>query len=190
MAGTLGELKMALIQIKGKLIQHPVFSRGAGLPVDDPGSTTEIEELNRLGVRLSIIVRELRNKSASLTGREAGLWGMKPDQRYLAKASIRGQQAELQEVLRLAAEIQKLLDDLIRKNGLLEEGEIAKGVSEFLEHVYHDAHHHTEVHSNPSQLSYIPAPAAGHFAGSLEGLTIWIFVALRALHNRAQRKQK
>jgi hypothetical protein len=180
MASTLGELKMALVHIKGKLFQHPVFTRRAGLPIDDSGRTRELEELDALNFQLSIVIRELRNKSNSLTGRQASLWGMRPEDRYRAAASIRGQQAEVQEVLRLAAEIQQMLEDLIRNSGLIPEGDVAEGLAKFIEQMYHQAHTHGEVHNVPDRLSYVPAPAHGEFGGSIEGVTILVFMALHA----------
>jgi hypothetical protein len=180
---------MLLYRIRGRLIEHPVFGRGTGVPVDDPGQVRELEELDRLSLQLSLVLRELKSKSHLLGVREQNLWNVPRSDRYRAATSIQGQQNELNEVLKLAIEVQKLLEDLIRKSGLIGEGELSQGVGEFIEKMYHQAHSHGEVQNMPDGLAYI-SPSKGEYAGSVEGVTIFVFVALRALIYMGKRAGK
>jgi hypothetical protein len=189
MASTISELRILLYRIQQKLVAHPIFTRGAGVPVDDPARVRELEELDKMSLQLSLIARELKNKSHLLAARETNLRKLPHEDRYLAAASIRGQQSEIADVLKLAGEIQKLLEDLLRRSGLIGEGELADGLGKFIEKLYHQAHTHGEVHNMPDGLAYA-SPAKGEFGGSIESVTILVFVALRAVVYAAKRAAK
>ena len=177
---TLSDLKLLLYRLRGHLIEHPVFSRGTGVPVDDPTYAREIAELDQLSLQLSLILRELKNKSHLLGVQEQNLWNVPRSDRYRAAASVQSQQAELYEVLKLAKELQALLEDLIKRSGLIGEGELSQGIGEFIEKMYHQAHAHGETQSMPDGLAYVPA-SKSELGGSVEAVTIFVFVALRAL---------
>lgn len=187
MAST-SQLRLVLYRIRGKLIEHPVFARQSGVPVDDSARSKELEELDDLATQLRLVLRELHNRSNLLTARRQGLWNIDPQDRFRARDSIRGQADELDDVLALASEVQELLEDLIRKSGLISEGEIAKGIGELIEKLYHEAHAQGEVHGVPDTLSYT-SPGPSHFAGSVEGVGLLVFVALRAYIYASKRKK-
>ena len=186
---TLPELKLLLYRIQGELVEQPVFVRGSGVPIDDPSHDREIAELDRLSLRLSLILRELKNKTNLLGAQQKGLRKVPHADRYRAAASIRSQQTEVDDVQRIAREIQELLEDLIRRNGSISEGEIAKGMGELIEKLYHQAHTHGETQQMPDGLSYMPA-TKGEYAGSVEGVTLFVFVALRAWISLMKRRKK
>ena len=186
MASNIEELTILLYRIQERLCAHPVNMRGTGVPVDDPGRPRELEELDRLALQLSLIVRELRNKSHLLAARQEGLRKLKHEDRFLATASIRGQQSGIADVLQIAANIQRLLEDLIRKSGLIGEGEMAQGIGELIEKLYHQAYTHGEVHNMPDGLAYT-SPVKGGMGGTVEGVTILVFVALHAFLRAAKR---
>jgi len=188
MAG-ISELRMLLCRIREHLIAHPVFTRGTGLPVEDPSRDRELEELDRLSLQLSLVWRELKNRSNLLAVREQNLWNVARKDRFRAAASIRSHQAEVADLLTLARQVQSLLEDLLRKSGLISEGELAKGIGEFIEKLYHAAHAHGEVQNMPYGLAYT-SPAQGELGGTVEGVTILVFVALRALVYAAKRAGK
>ena len=189
MAATLSDLRMLLFRIRGRLIEHPVFSHGTGVPVDDPGYARELEELERLSLQLSLIMRELKNKSNLLSVREQNLWNVPRPDRYRAASSIQSQQSDVNDVLKLAREVQALLEDIMRRSGLIGEGELSQGIGEFIEKMYHQAHVHGETQGMPDGLAYMPANK-GEFGGSVEGVTIFVFVALRAFVYLAKRAGK
>lgn len=176
---TLSDLKLLLYRIRGHLIENPVFSSGTGVPVDDPAHARERDELDRLSLQLSVILRELKNKSNLLGLQAQNLWNVPRTDRYRAAASVKGQQAEVYQVLKLARELQTLLEDLMRRSGLIGEGELAQGIGDFIEKMYHLAHAHGETQGMPDGLSYMPA-SKGELGDSVEGVTILVFVALRA----------
>jgi len=180
---------MLLFRIREQLVAHPVFTRGTGVPVDDSARVSELEELDRLSLQLSLVSRELKSKSNLLGVREQNLWSVPQNDRFRAAASVHSQQAEVAEVVKLAGEIKCLLEDLLRKSGLIGEGELAHGVGELIEKLYHEAHAHGEVQNMPDGLSYT-APSKGEFGGTVEGVTILVFVALRALVYAAKRAGK
>ncbi len=173
------ELRMVLFRIRQALLAHPVFVRGTGVPVDDPARARELEDLDRLSLQLSLVLRELKSKSSMLGLREQNLWNVSHNERYRAAASVHAQQAGLNDVLDLANEVKALLEDLMRRSGLIGEGEVAQGIGELIEKLYHQAYTHGEVHNMPDGLAY-STPAPGHYAGTMEGVTILVFVALRA----------
>jgi len=177
---TLSDLKLLLYHIKGHLIEHPVFSRGSGVPVDDPAHARETAELEQLSLQLTLILRELRNKSNLLSVREQNLWNVPRADRYRAAASVQSQQAELYDVLKSARELQALLEDLMKRSGLIGEGELSQGIGDFIEKMYHQAHAHGETQNMPDSLAYVPA-SKSELGGSVEAVTIFVFVALRAL---------
>jgi hypothetical protein len=180
MAATLSDLKLLPYRIRGHLIEHPVFSRGTGVPVDDPAHAREIAELEQLSLQLSLILRELKNKSNLLGVQKQNLWNVPRTDRYRAAFSVQSQQAELHEVLKLAKELQALLEDLMKRSGLIGEGELAQGIGDFIEKMYHQAHAHGETQNMPDGLAYVPA-SKSELAGSVEAVTIFVFIALRAL---------
>jgi hypothetical protein len=176
----LSDLRMILYRVKGQLTEHPRFIRGTGVPVEDPAYTREGEELERLSLQLSLVLRELKNKSNLLDVRWRNLSGLALDDRYRTAASIKGQQAEILDVLKLAKEVRAQIEDLMIRSGSIGEGELAQGIREFIENLYHQSHTHGESLNMPDGLAYIPAPKDG-FGGSFEGVTIAVFVGLRAL---------
>jgi hypothetical protein len=184
---SVSELRMVLFRIRAKLVEHPVFTRQRGVPIDDSALDRELAELDRLGLQLSLVLRELGNRSNSLAVRERTLWNFAPQDRFRASASVRSQQAGVNELLALTGEIQTLLEDLIRKSGLLGEGEVAQGIGELIEKLYHQVYEHGEVNGMPDRLSYV-SPKPNEFAGSIEGVTILVFAALRAFVYLAKRK--
>jgi hypothetical protein len=178
--GTLGSLYMALLDIRRRLLQHPVFVRGRGVSVDDPAYPTEIRDLDRLSERLALILRELRNQGHLLRAREQNLWNVPRDRRWVAASSIRQQNTELAKVLELASEIQRLLEDLIRKSGLIGQGDAAANIGELIGKLYQQSHSSALVGDQgghgPVYLPY----QAGQFQASPEAATILVFIALRA----------
>lgn len=187
MAG-LSQLRLVLYRIRGKLIAHPVFTRQRGLPIDDPSHNTELKELYDLAEQLRLVMRELHNRSNLLAARTQGLWNIDPRDRFRARDSIRSQADELDSVLELAQEIQRLLEDLIRRSGLVGEGELAQGIGELIEKLYHEAHMHGEVHNVPDSLSYT-SPRPNQFGGSVEGVTFLVFASLHAYLYVLKRKK-
>jgi len=185
---TLPELKLLLYRIQGELLKQPVFVRGSGVPIDDPSHDREIEELERLSLRLSLILRELKSKASLLGAQQKGLWNVPHQERYRAAASIRSQQTETDDVVRLAREIQELLEELIRRNGSVSEGEVAKGIGELIEKLYHQAHTQGETQQMPDGLAYMPA-SKGEYAGSVEGVALFVFVGLRAWLSLMKRRR-
>lgn len=187
---TLSDLKLLLFRIRGHLIEHPVFSRGSGTPVDDPAHARELAELDQLSLQLSIIVRELKSKANLLSLHEQNLWSLPRGERYRAANSIHSRQFEVEQVRKLANELQTLLEDLIERSGLLSEGELAEGISHLMKQLYHGAVTRGETQGIPDGLSYVPA-SQSHLGSTLEGLTLFVFVALCALrYLRKRRKQQ
>jgi hypothetical protein len=182
---SLAPIQAQLNLINLQLIQQPVFSRGAGLPVDDPGYTEETRQLEQIGQRLAILIRELKNRTHFLLAQERGLWNVPRDQRYSQKNSIDQRREDTGVLLRTAAEVQKRLEDLIRKSGLLSSGEVAKGLGEIITKLYEQSHH-VEVTglSTPEYKPLLP----GQLNASPEAATIAVFVALQALLRLRKRK--
>lgn len=60
---TLSDLKLLLYRIRGHLIEDPAFISGTGVSVDDPAYARERDVLDRLSLQLSVILRELKNRS-------------------------------------------------------------------------------------------------------------------------------
>ena len=148
------------------------------MPVDDPGYATEMQALDRLGHRLELLMRELNSKQHQLDARERNLWNIPRDQRYGPAASVAQQQAEVNELIRAASELRKLLEDLIQRSGLISQGDVVSGIGELIKRVYEQAHEHHE--GIPSSPSYIPT-SPGQFQASPDAALITVFVAMRAL---------
>jgi hypothetical protein len=171
-------LSANLLNIRQRLARHPIFVRGHGLPQDDPAFTSEMQELVRLSERLALVIRELRSRSNLLQAQAQGLWKVPPERRWRPAESIRQQDRELQQVLEMAADIQRLVEDLIRRSGLVAEGDVAVNIGELVNKLYQQSHSDGLIGAHPP--SYLPY-APGHFEHTAEGATILVFVALRAL---------
>jgi hypothetical protein len=186
---TLNTITAHLFKIRQTLVSHPVFARGSGVAVDDPANVREAEELERLSDSLDLLLRNLRNHQPLLSAREQGLWNIPRDRRYAAASSVGQEQADVQRLMQAANELRRLLDDLLRRNGTVSEGDVADKVGEFVKQWYERAHasqHSTEVGHNPGAPSYLPP---GQFQASPEAATIAVYAALRALAYFMKRKK-
>ena len=178
---TLNTITAQLLKIRQTLVGHPVFARGSGAVVDDPAYAREAEELDRMSGSLDLLIRNLRNHEHSLSARERNLWNTPRDRRYAAASSIGQGQADVQRLMQTANELRVLLDDLLRRNGTMSEGDIADKIGEFIKQWHERAHasqHSTQVGHNPGAPSYLPP---GQFQASPEAATIAVYAALRAL---------
>lgn len=188
---TLNDITIQLIHIKQAIVEHPVFTRGSGVPVDDPAYAREAEELERMSERLNILIRNVRNHLHLQSAKEQGLWNVPRDLRYGAATAVGQQQAEAQRLLQAALDLRRLLDALMRRNGLVSEGEIAEKVGEFIKEwheKWHSSPHATHAGA-PGVPSYVPPLSPGHFQASPEAATIAVYAALKALAYFLKRKK-
>lgn len=177
---TMYNITTHLIRIKAKLTEHPVFVRGRGVPVDDPGYAREAEELDRLSDQLKLQIRNLSNHMHLLSAQEQGLWNLPRERRFGAAAAISQQQAEADRLMQTALDLRRLLDDLLRRNGLVSDGEIAAKIGEYSEEMHrlgHSIHQAGQPHAGgPAYL-----PVSAQYGLSPEMATIAAYAALRAL---------
>lgn len=183
---SLNQLRMVLWSIRNQLTEHPIFSRRAGLPVDDSARNTELTELDEQRNRLGLVLRELNNRSNLLSARTQNLWNIAPQDRFRARSSIRSQTDEVNDVLALAREVQSMLDDMLTNSGLITLGDAAKGLGESVTEIYHHAHEAGELLDSQPGL-FITKPQPNQFAGSVEGVTITIYVTLQVITYLAKR---
>jgi hypothetical protein len=176
---TLNDLTNQLTRIQQRIVAHPVFGRGTGVPVDDPGYAREADELERMSAELNLVIRNVSSHLHLLSAKKRGLWSVPRDRRYSAAASVDQQQLDSDRLLRTATDVRRLLDELMRRNGRVSDGDIADKVGEFIKQ-WHETHSHHGVHSEAptGAPSYLPP---GHFQASPEAATIAVYAALRAL---------
>jgi hypothetical protein len=176
---TLNDLTNQLTRIQQRIVAHPVFGRGTGLPVDNPGYVREADELERMSAELDIVIRNTSSHLHLLSANQQGLWNVPRERRYSAAASIHQQQLDADRLMRTANDVRKLLNDLMRRSGRVSDGDIADKVGEFIKH-WHETHSHQTGHSEPvpHAPAYLPP---GHFQASPEAATIAVYAALRAL---------
>jgi len=146
------------------------------VPVDDPAHPEEARRLEALCQRLGILIRELKSRQHLLSAQQQILWTMARDRRYPRSASLDQRQKNVGDLLQTAAEVQKILEGLIRNSGLLSEGEIAKGIGETITQLFEQSHH--PGISVPGS-AYIPL-APGQFNATPEAATLAVFIALHA----------
>jgi hypothetical protein len=189
---TLTDLKLILLRIRSRLLTNPVAMRGTGTPVDDPAHPRDLEELDRLSRQLELVMRDLKSETSLLQVRAQSLRKMSrkmsPEDRYRATASVHGRQSESQDLLNLANDIKALLEDLLKKGGLIGEGEISQGIGDFVEKMHQAMQSHGEI----EHVTHGPAliPGESHLEGSLEGVTIFVFAALRVLVYLRKRRER
>jgi hypothetical protein len=179
-------IKAHLDLIRQNLLQHPVFVRGAGVPIDDPAYTEETRRLYELDQKLEILIRELKSHRHLLSAQEQALWKTPREQRYSPKSSISDQQRGVQELLRTAADIQKLLEGFIRRSGLLTAGELDKGVGELIGQLFNQSGTAATLLPSPRPM-YKPL-VPGQFNESPEAAAIAVVVALRVFIHLYRRK--
>lgn len=180
---TLSDITFQLLHMKQAILAHPVFTRGTGVPIDDPAYAREAEELDRMSERLNILIRNVRNHQHFLSAKEQGLWNVPRDLRYGAATAIGQQQVEAQRLLQAASDLRRLLDELMRRNGLVSEGEIAEKVGDFIKEWHEKSHSlpHASHPGAPGVPSYLPPLSPGYFQASPEAATIAVYAALKAL---------
>jgi hypothetical protein len=171
--------------IRQNLLQHPIFTRGAGVPVDDPAYKEETRRLYELSQKLEILVRELKNRRHLLSAQEQALSKIPREQRYSPKSLISDQQRSVDELLRTSAQAQKQIEDLIRKSGLLTAGELDKGVGELIGQLFNQS-------GDGGTLLPSPHPAykhllPGQFNESPEAAAMAVLVGLRVLIHLCKR---
>lgn len=178
---SLSDVSANLLQIRQAILMHPVFTRGTGVTVDDPAYAREADQLERMSERLDILIRNVSNHQHLLSAREQGLWNVPRDRRYGAASAIAQQQADTQRVMQTAADLRTLLDQLMRRNGLVSDGDIADKVGEFIQQWHeraHSSHHTGHAGPHPGGPAYLPP---GEFQATPEAATIAVYAALRAL---------
>ena len=117
---------MLLVQLRAKLISHPAFTRFDGGPtVEDPAYNREWDELNEIGRRLALVLRELKQKENLTQMQVRGAKQGPLDQRFRA-ASIQGGAHELRGITEIARELQKTLEEVVRRNSGPGQAETAK----------------------------------------------------------------
>lgn len=178
-----------LANIRRKLLERPVFLTGYGKMIDDPEASREIEELNKMKTGLALVLHNLRNRAELLKVREKSLWSVPLDQRWRAKSSLRDQNEDLQRALDEALVLERLLEELMRKNGMLTAGDMANAITEQVKKFYEYSHSGALVGEHGSGLAYLPA-AQQRFQGSPEAVFIFVFAALSAFTEFMRRRQE
>src|SRR5271156_988631 len=170
------DTRRVLEHIRLKLTQHLA---ARGLTIGDPEFPHKIEELNSISRVLAISLRDLKSAKHSANAREQNLWKIPRDKRYGPASSIAGQQKEIDELIREAAEIQRLVEDLIDRVIGGNEMEGIHNIAELIEKVSGHESGGAE-HVVPDRPAYVPY-SPGHFQASPESAVIMVYVALRAL---------
>ncbi len=171
----LTDIRALLAHIRIKLTPH---LGDRGLTVDDPEFPRRIEELNSMNRTLGIALRDLKTAQHSAAARERNLWNIPRDKRYGPASSVADQQKEIHELSRDAAEIQKLVEDLLKRVASGNEMEGLHTIAELIEKVSpHESGGEQVVPDRPAYVPYSP----GHFQASPESAVIMTYVAIRAL---------
>jgi hypothetical protein len=183
---SLTNLMGLLFEIRRQILLHPVFVRGTGVPVDDPGYATEMETLDRLSQRLDLVMRELKNKQHGLDARERNLWNIPRDQRYGPASSVAQQQEDVAKLIRTACELRKLIEELMQRSGLISQSDMVSSACDLINQYYEQAHEYHE--SVPSIPFFIPK-SPEQFQASPQAALIAVFVAMRALQFLYKKKK-
>jgi hypothetical protein len=173
--------------IRRSLPTLSVFVQGTGVPVDDPTFGNDIKQLERMKQTVAVCLRELKNNRHRLVARRKALSNLPREARYSQASSIDQQQKDTDDLLRTAAEVQKLIEDLIRNSGLVSEGEIAKGMSEFINNFYTESPH-SQI-TAPGALPVYTSLRPGHFNVTPESAALGIFVALHVVLRLLKRRE-
>ncbi|MGB9105114.1 MAG: hypothetical protein WCC59_10165 [Terriglobales bacterium] len=166
MKSSINNLAHILLCIKHRLIQHPVFILGAGVPIDDPAFVRCTDELDHLSQRLDLLLRELRTREHLLRARERNLWNVPRESRYAPASSVRQQQASVRDLSKEAVEIRKLLDDLLMRSVNVSEGDAADKIGGAVKEWFHSREGQSfaaHTSTTPGGLAYMP-----YFAGQLQ----------------------
>lgn len=180
-------LRNTLWSIRSKLTSRPDFLRRTGSSIDEPGHFAELRELDELNSQLGLVLRELNNRANLLEVRRRNLWNISPQDRFRARSSVRSQTDDLNDVLALARDVKSMLDDMLLDSGLISKEEAAKGLGEWIEHMYHQAHEAGELQDSHHHSTYINP---NQHAGSVEGVTIAIYITLQVVSSVARRMRE
>jgi hypothetical protein len=172
----LADIRRFLLGLRLKLIEH---SGDRGLTVDDPEFTRKIDELNRMNQSLGLSIRDLKSAQHAAAAREQNLWNIPRDKRYGPKASVTDQQREIDELIREADEIQRLVEKLLGRictgNEMEDVHTVAELIGQATEHESGSAEQ-----ALPNSPAYVPHGQA-HFHASPETAVIMAYVAIRGL---------
>ena len=183
---SLYSLRSTLWGIRNRLTSRPDFLHRTGSSVDEPGHFAELRELDKLKDQLGLVLRELNNRANLLEVRKRNLWNISPQDRFRARSSIRSQTDDLNDVLALANDVKSMLDDMFLDSGLISKEDAAKGLGEWIQHIYHQAHEAGELLDSHHHSTYTSLQP-DHFAGSVEGVTLAIYVSLQVVSYLAKR---
>ena len=172
----LADIRRLLLHLRLKLIEH-VGERG--LTVDDPEFPRKIEELNRMNQMLGLSVRDLKSAQHAAAAREQNLWNIPRDKRFGPAASVADQQREINELIREAAEIQRLVEELLGRVCIGNEMEGVHIVAELIGQATENEGG-TAEQPIPDNPAYVPHSQA-HFHASPETAVIMAYVAIRGL---------
>lgn len=170
------DTRRVLEHIRLKLTQHLA---ARGLTIDDPEFPRKIEELNSISRTLAISLRDLKSARHSANAREQNLWKIPRDKRFGPASAVADQQKEIDQLIREAAEIQRLVEDLIDRVIGGNEMDGIHNIAELIEKVSGHESGGAE-HVVPDRPAYVPY-SPGHFQASPESAVIMVYVALRAL---------
>jgi hypothetical protein len=172
----LADIQRLLLHIRLKLSEHLM---DAGMTIDDAEFPSKIEDLNRITQMLAFSIRELKSARHAANAREQNLWNIPRDKRYAPAAAVAGQQREIGNLMREAAETQAVAEKLL---GRIYRGSEMEGVHTVAELLEKFTEHDTSVAelSVPNHPAYVPASQA-HLHASPEAAVVMAYVALRGL---------
>jgi len=170
------DIRSLLLHLRLKLVEH---SADRGLTVDDAEFPRKIEELNRMNQTLGLSARDLKSAQHAAAAREQGLRNIPRDKRYAPAASVADQQREINELIREATEIQRLVEKLL---GRICTGNEMEGVHTVAELIGQATEHETGTAEQviPDKPAYVPHSQA-HLPASPETAVIMAYVAIRGL---------
>jgi len=169
----LTEIRALLWQMRLKVTKH----LGAkGLTIEDPEFLREIEELSVMNQTLEIPLRDLGSAQHAASALEQNLKKIPRDKRYGPAASVAGQQKEIDDLIREAVELRRLLEDLLTRVASGNKMEETHTVGELLEKAF--GHEHKTEQGASDRPAIVPRE---QMHGSLESAVIMVFVLSKAV---------
>jgi hypothetical protein len=171
----LADIGRLLLHLRLRLIEE---CGDQGLTVDDPEFPGKIEELHLMSEVLRISTRDLKSSLHAANAREQRLRDIPRENRFGPAASVKDEKRVINELMREAAEIQRLVEGLIGRIYSGNEMEGVHSIAELIEKM--TGHEPVTEQVAGSGLAYVPA-AQAHFHASPEAAVIMAYVALRGL---------
>ncbi len=123
-----------------------------GAPEEVRERNLRLAELERIGEKLRIIIRDLQNEERLLQAMQGNLGKIPREKRYQANQSLDQRQRNLQNAIRQATDLAEAVRELMHKNGFLSKAQMGMKLKDLIENIEKSAEQGHTIQQIMSEL--------------------------------------